>query len=257
MKATLLGRIASLIYGAVCYAIFFATFLYAVGFVGNLFVPKAIDGIPIMATMPALAVDLLLLGIFAIQHSVMARPGFKRVWTRVIPEPVERSTYVLFSSLALVLLFFYWQPLGGTIWSVTNSIGTIVLYAGFAFGWGLVLVSTFLINHFDLFGLRQVYLNLQNKEYHHLKFRTTAFYNYVRHPLMLGFIIAFWSTPVMTQSHLLFAGVFSAYILVALRIEERTLVYLHGDAYRDYQSRVPMLLPLSGSGKRRVRSRLV
>lgn len=236
------GRILAFAYGVVCYAIFFTTFLYALGFVGDFLVPKTMDGAPTLPFWQALAIDLGLLGLFAVQHSVMARPAFKRWWTRFVPTPVERSTYVLFSSLALILLFALWQPLGGVIWSVEHPAGRAALYAAFAFGWGLVLVSTFLINHFDLFGLRQVWLYLRGKEYTELRFVTPGPYRYVRHPLYLGWLFAFWATPTMTATHLLFAVMTTGYILVAIRFEERDLENALGD-YASYRKRVPMLVP--------------
>src|SRR5437868_3111805 len=197
-------RIVFFAYGVICYAVFFATFLYAIGFVGNLFVPKTLDGTPTAPLLISLAIDLGLLALFAVQHSVMARPWFKHAWTRVVAKEVERSTYVLFSSVALILMFWLWRPLGGVVWSVENESARIALRAAFAFGWGLVLVSTFLINHFDLFGLRQVWLQLLGKPYTSLRFGTPGPYKLVRHPLYVGWFFAFWSTPSMTMTHLLF-----------------------------------------------------
>jgi len=240
-------RIAAFTYGVICYAIFFGTFLYAIGFVGNLFVPKSIDSTPAGPLGQALLINALLLGIFAVQHSVMARPAFKRWWTRFVPKPVERSTYVLFSSLALIALFVFWQPIGGVIWDVQDPVGQAVLYGLFAFGWGLVLVATFLINHFDLFGLRQVWLHLRGKEYRPLNFGTPGLYKIVRHPLYVGWFFAFWATPTMTAAHLFFALLTTAYILIAIRFEERDLVAEHGARYSEYRKQVPMLVPrLSG-----------
>ena len=240
-------RIAAFTYGVICYAIFFVTFLYAIGFVGNLIVPKSIDATPQIPLGQALLVNALLLGLFAVQHSVMARPAFKRWWTRFVPKPVERSTYVLFSSLALIALFAFWQPIGGVIWDVQNPVGQAVLYGLFAFGWGLVLVATFLINHFDLFGLRQVWLHLRGKEYRPLNFGTPGLYKIVRHPLYVGWFFAFWATPTMTAAHLFFALLTTAYILIAIRFEERDLVAEHGARYSEYRKQVPMLVPrLSG-----------
>ncbi len=236
------NRTVTLIYGFICYAIFFLTFLYAIGFVGNLLVPKTIDGEPTMALTQALVIDLLLLGIFAVQDSVMAPPGFKMAWTRLVPEAAERSTYTLFSSLALILLFTFWQPLGGVIWYVTNPIGAGVLWAGFAFGWGLVLVATFLINHFDLFGLRQVWLCFRNQPYTELRFVEPWPYRVIRHPLYMGWFFAFWCTPTMTATHLVFALMTSVYILIAIQLEEHDLEQAHKD-YSAYKQRVPMLIP--------------
>jgi len=235
-------RLSIFIYGVLSYAIFFATFLYAIGFVGNLWVPKGIDSPPEVPLTIALLTDLALLTLFALQHSVMARPAFKRWWTRIVPESAERSTYTLFSSLALIALFAFWQPLGGIVWNVTSPVGQTLLYAGCAFGWELVLISTFLINHFDLFGLRQVWLQLLNKPYTPLPFKTPVLYRYVRHPLYVGWFFAFWSTPTMTVTHLVFAVATSAYILIAIQFEERDLIAAHPE-YRDYRGRVPMLVP--------------
>jgi len=240
-----MGRILAFVYGLACYLLFFGTFLYAIGFVGNLFVPKSIDTGPPAATLTrGLIMNLILLTIFAVQHSVMARPGFKRFWTRFVPKPVERSTFVLFSSLALILLFWQWRPMTEVIWEVNNTVAVYAIWAVFFAGWGLVLVSTFLINHFDLFGLRQVYLYQKGEEYTNLGFVEPLFYGFVRHPIMLGFIIAFWATPRMTLGHLLFAGVTTAYILVAIQLEERDIVGAHGETYENYRSRVSMLLPI-------------
>jgi protein-S-isoprenylcysteine O-methyltransferase Ste14 len=236
-------RISIFLYGVASYAVFFATFLYALGFVGNFAVPVTMDGTPVLSTGKAIVVDMLLLGLFALQHSVMARPFFKRWLTRFIPESAERSTYVLMSSLALIALFIFWQPLGGEVWTVTDPALRGVLWGFFAFGWLLVLVATFLINHFDLFGLRQVWLQLIGRPYSHLKFGTPGPYKLVRHPLYLGWLFAFWATPTMTGTHLLFAFVTTAYILVAIQFEERDLVDALGEDYRSYRERVPMIIP--------------
>lgn len=231
------------LYGIGSYVVFFATFLYAIAFVGNLpLVPRSIDGLPQLALGNAIIIDVLLLTAFALQHSVMARPAFKRWWTQYIPQEAERSTYVLFSSLALIALFYFWQPLGGMVWQVENAIGRGLLYAGFAFGWGLVLFSTFLINHFDLFGLRQVWLQLLGKPYAPLPFKTPSVYKLVRHPLYVGWFFAFWCTPEMSMTHLLFALATSGYILIAIVLEERDLMQAHPE-YRGYRQRVPMLVP--------------
>lgn len=240
-----IARLAAFLYGLVCYGIFFVTFLYACGFVGNFVVPRSIDSAPVTSWQNALLVDAALLGIFGIQHSVMARKGFKNWWTQFVPKPIERSTYVLFSSLCLIALFYCWQPIGGIIWNVTNSIGVTILYTLFASGWLLVLATTFLINHFDLFGLRQVWLYMRGKEYTLLKFVTPGPYKYVRHPLYVGWLLAFWSTPTMTITHLVFALITTAYILVAIQFEERDLVDVYGKAYADYRRQVPMLIPLA------------
>jgi protein-S-isoprenylcysteine O-methyltransferase Ste14 len=238
-----MGRIITFIYGIVVYAIFFATFLYAIGFVGNLFVPKSIDSTPTGPLGTALLINTLLLAVFAIQHSVMARPTFKRWWTRIVPEPAERSTYVLFSSIALIILFAFWKPMGGTVWEVHNSTARAAIYGLFGFGWLLVLVTTFLINHFDLFGLRQVYLHLRRREYTGLEFVTPGPYKLVRHPLYVGWLFAFWATPTMTLAHLLFAAATTAYILIAIQLEERNLADALGADYAEYRRRVPMLIP--------------
>jgi protein-S-isoprenylcysteine O-methyltransferase Ste14 len=236
-------RFAIFLYGVGSYAVFFATFLYAIAFVGNFpLVPRTIDGIPQMAFGNALVINMLLLAVFAIQHSVMARPAFKAWWTRIIPQAAERSTYVLLSSLALIALFYFWQPMGGVIWQVENRSGQLPLLAGFGFGWALVLYSTFLINHFDLFGLRQVWLQLLGKPYTALPFKTPAAYKLVRHPLYLGWFFAFWCTPQMTAAHLLFAVLTSVYILIGIYLEERDLIQAHPE-YEAYRQRVPMLLP--------------
>lgn len=236
-------RFAIFLYGVGSYAVFFATFLYAIAFVGNFpVVPRSIDGIPEMAFGNALVINMLLLAVFAIQHSVMARPAFKAWWTRFIPQEAERSTYVLLSSLALIALFYFWQPMGGVIWQVENRSGQLPLLAGFGFGWALVLYSTFLINHFDLFGLRQVWLQLLGKPYTALPFKTPAAYKLVRHPLYLGWFFVFWCTPQMTAAHLLFAVLTSVYILIGIYLEERDLLKVHPE-YEAYRQRVPMLLP--------------
>jgi protein-S-isoprenylcysteine O-methyltransferase Ste14 len=245
IKQNKTARVAAFIYGIVCYAIFFVTFLYAIGFIGNFLVPKSIDSASIIPLGQALLVNIGLLGFFGLQHSAMARQEFKTRWTTIVPKPVERSTYVLFSSLCLVTLFYFWQPLGVTIWNVENPVFRNLLYAFFGFGWLLVLVSTCLINHFDLFGLRQVYLYLRGQDYTSLNFVAPGPYNYVRHPLYVGWLFAFWATPTMTVAHLVFAVITTAYILIAIQLEERDLVKMHGKAYVDYRDRVPMLIPFS------------
>jgi protein-S-isoprenylcysteine O-methyltransferase Ste14 len=238
-------RLLALFYGAACYAVFLATFLYAIAFVTGIGVPKHVDnGIP-TALPVALAINLFLLSLFAVQHSGMARPAFKRWWTRYVPAPVERSTFVLATSLVLILLFWHWRPLPLRIWDLDGDIARWALYGLSAAGWLLVLASTFLINHFDLFGLRQVWFHARGLHPDlDAPFVTRAFYRIVRHPIMLGFLVAFWATPAMSLGHLLFALVTTGYILVAVKfLEERDLVAQYGDTYRDYQRRVPMLLP--------------
>jgi len=236
-------NISIFLYGVVCYVVFFATFLYAIGFIGNFGVWRTLDSAPGGSLLSSLLTDLGLLGLFAVQHSVMARPAFKRWFTRVVPASAERSTYVLFSSLALIAMFALWQPLGGVVWSLTDATARGAVWGAFAFGWVLVLVSTFLINHFDLFGLRQVWLQLIGKPYTNLKFNTPGPYKLVRHPLYVGWLFVFWSTPTMTISHLVFAIATTAYILIAIQFEERDLVDHFGPTYSEYQKRVPMLVP--------------
>ena len=238
-----MGGIISVLYGALVYLIFLATILYAIAFVGNLPVPKTIDSGKPGALGAALFIDILLLGLFAVQHSVMARPAFKRWWTRFVPEPVERTTYVLLASLALILLYWQWRPIPEPVWSLTNPAGTVILQAIFWAGWAIVLVSTFLINHFELFGLRQVYALLRGRQLPPPEFKTPYLYKSVRHPLYLGFLMAFWATPSMTVGHLLFAAATTGYILIAIQLEERDLIQLFGDQYRRYRSQVSMLIP--------------
>lgn len=240
----MIKRLAFFAYGIVCYAIFFATFLYAIGFIGGFGIPRTLDGERNGPLLTAIAIDAGLLALFALQHSIMARDWFKEAWTRIVPKQLERSTYVLFSSAALILLFWQWRPLGGVIWSVDDPTARIALRALFAFGWALLLLSTFLINHFDLFGLRQVWLFLAGKPYTSLKFATPGPYKVVRHPLYVGWLFAFWMTPVMSSAHLLFAALATGYILVAIQFEERDLVRHHGE-YADYRKRVPMLVPFT------------
>ena len=239
------ARVAAFIYGIACYVISLATLSYAIGFIGNFLVPKSIDSAPIIPLGQALLVNVGLLGFFGLQHSGMARQEFKTRWVKIVPQPIERSTYILFSSLCLITLFYFWQPLGITLWNVETPIFRTLLYVAFGFGWLLVLASTVLINHFDLFGLRQVYLYLRGKEYTPLNFVTPSLYNYVRHPLYVGLILGFWSTPTMTIAHLVFAVVTTLYILIGIQLEERDLINLHGEAYLDYRHRIPMLIPFS------------
>lgn len=245
---SLLHRTTVLLYGVVAYAVFFATFCYAAGFVGNFLVPKAIDSTPTSPLWLALLINTGLLGLFAVQHSVMARPFFKRWITRFIPEAAERSTYTLAASVALCVLFWFWQPMGGMVWQVNNEIGRALLHGGSAFGWLLVLATTFLINHFDLFGLRQVWLHFRNRRYEAVRFNTPGPYKLIRHPLYLGFLFAFWCTPTMSVAHLFFAVMTAAYILVGIYLEERDLQDAHPE-YADYKRRTPMLVPRLGSNQ--------
>jgi protein-S-isoprenylcysteine O-methyltransferase Ste14 len=248
LGASLGARLAVFVYGVACYALFFGTFLVSFGFVANLTVP-GLDRLPAEGVgeglgLPAsIGLDLLLLSLFAVQHSVMARPWFKARLTRYIPEAAERSTYVLLSSLALLLLVALWQPLGGVVWDIQSSAGRTVLTTLMAAGWLLVLAATFMINHFDLFGLRQVWLFLRDRSYTHLPFKEPGLYARIRHPLYLGWFIGFWATPTMSGAHLLFAAVTTVYILAAIRWEERDLLNALGPRYADYRRRVPMFLP--------------
>lgn len=238
-----MGRFMAIVYGVVCYAVFFLTFLYLIGFVGNVVVPKSIDvGSPTVVGL-AVVLNLGLIALFGVQHSIMARPGFKRWWTRWIPQPVERSTFVLVASLLLLLLFWQWRPLTGVVWHASSDWAQALLWMVFATGFLLVLLSTFVIDHFDLFGLRQVWLNFRQQSYSHPGFKVTYFYKFVRHPLYLGFIMAFWGTPHMTTGHLLFALAMTGYMLIGIRYEERDLEHFLGEDYRRYRAKVPMLVP--------------
>ncbi len=233
-------------YGVVCHLLFLATFAYMAGFVGNFLVPKSIDSAP-AAGLGAAAVDLLLIGLFAVQHSVMARPGFKRVWTRLVPQEIERSTYVLLSCVVCVVLMWQWRGLDTILWDVQHPIGRGLLWGLFAVGWLMIPLVSLLISHFDLFGTRQVWLYLRGRPYSSLPFRTPLLYNRIRHPLYVGWTLAFWATPTMTLGHLLFAGSLTIYMALAARIEERDLVGHFGEQYRAYQQRVPMFIPRLGT----------
>jgi len=238
-----MGRLIALLYGLAAYLVFFFAFLYAIGFVEGLWVPKTIDTGTVVPTTEALIVNLLLMSLFAVQHSVMARRQFKEWWTQYVPKSVERSTYVLFASLALLLLFWQWRPMPDVMWQVADP-STAMAITGLSFvGWLLVLTSTFLINHFELFGVHQVVNNLAGRSMSEPRFKTPVLYKVVRHPIYLGFIIAFWAAPVMTAGHALFAAVTTAYIFVGIWLEERDLTELFGDEYRRYKERVSMLVP--------------
>ena len=243
MRALFLG------FALVAYAIFFATFLYLVGFVANLdALPMTVDKGRAVPLTSALITDVALIALFGVQHSVMARQGFKRAWTRTVPKPIERSIYVLFASAALIILFSFWRPIGGVVWDVANPLGRTILWALFLGGWGIVLLSTFLINHFELFGLQQAWLNLRGREAAAPVFRQPLLYKWVRHPLYLGFFLAFWATPHMSYGHLLLAVGMSIYMLIAISYEEKDLIGYFGREYEEYRSRVGMLIP--GIGRR-------
>lgn len=251
-------RIGFFLYGLVVYVVFLATFLYTIGFIGNyriplgsgwVFVPKGMDTGAGGPFWQALGVDLLLLAIFAIQHSGMARRGFKKRWTRIVPWPVERSTYVLASSIALIVLFYFWRPIGGLVWDVQGAAARWTLVGVSLLGWGTLLLCTFLINHFELFGLQQTYFSLKGREPSGPRFVTPFLYKVVRHPLYLGFVIAFWATPKMTVGHLVFSIAATGYILMAIQFEERDLIRLFGERYREYRRKVRMLVPLPRPAK--------
>jgi methanethiol S-methyltransferase len=244
----MIGRLLALLYGLFAYVAFLAAFTYAIGFVANVGVPRGIDAAPVAPPLTALLIDLGLLGLFALQHSIMARPAFKRVWTTIVPVPVERSTFVLASSAALGFLYWQWQPLGGVVWDVPQGWARIVLYGLCAGGWLVVFLSTVLIDHFELFGLRQVWTHFLGRERPAGPFMTPGFYKVVRHPLYLGFLIAFWAAPTMTITHLLFAVMTTGYILIAIQLEERDLVAEHPE-YATYRQQVPMLIPGRAQGR--------
>ena len=242
-------KIAYFLYGVSSYALFFGTYCYAVGFVTNLVVPTSLDGASKSSFLQSFIINASLLLLFALQHSIMARPAFKKWWMQFVPEPIERSTYVLLSSVCLILLVALWEPMGGVIWSIEETPFRIALNALSFLGFGIVLLSTFMINHFDLFGLRQVWLYFRGEAYKPLKFRTPFFYKYVRHPLYLGWLIAFWAAPTMTIAHFLFAALCTGYILTAIRFEERDLIRTFGEKYIEYKRIAPMLIPFTKSKK--------
>ena len=233
---------AYLAYAIACYLMFFGVFLYTLGFIGNILVSNSLDAQPTMPLMTAIGINVGLLVVFAIQHSVMARPAFKRWWTQYVPKPLERSTYVLFSNLAMILMFALWQPMGGVLWDIPCAAGRITMYALFGLGAGVVFYSTCLLNHFELFGLRQAYLYFKGRSYTPLPFNEPSLYKYVRHPLYVGWMMVAWFTPTMTAAHMLFAVGITAYILVAIQLEERDLAE-HLPGYSEYKNRVPMLVP--------------
>jgi methanethiol S-methyltransferase len=237
-----MSRILVPIYGAIAYVVFLASFLYAIAWLANAIVPKTIDSGAPAALVPAILANLALLTAFALQHSIMARPGFKRWWTRLVPPPAERATFVLFASLLLFAICLGWQPLPAPVWELTGA-AAVAMWTLCAAGWLIVLMATFMINHFELFGLRQVWLHARGQAYSAPRYVERFFYRFVRHPIMLGFIVAFWATPSMSQGHLLFAVTTTLYILIALQLEERDLVKEHGASYESYRARVPMLVP--------------
>ncbi len=236
-------RILVLTYGVLSYVVFLGVFLYLVAFIGNFWVPRSMDSVPVAPLWLALPIDVLLIAVFGLQHSVMARPGFKRWWTKFVPEPVERSTYVMFTNAALILMFSLWQPLGGSVWAVQDPAMRAVLWGLNGLGWFTVLIATFTINHFDLFGLRQVWLYFRGKPYEAIAFGTPGMYRIVRHPMYIGWFTAFWATPTMTMTHLVFALGMTSHILIAIPFEERDLVNHFGKRYADYRRKVPMLIP--------------
>ena len=236
-------RAAFLVYGLAAYLLFFGAILYGIAFVANVGVPKGIDGGPTAPLSTAVLVNVLLLGLFAVQHNVMARPRFKECWTRFVPPPIERATFVAAASLLLFLLYWLWQPLPGVVWDIANPLGRAVLWVLYFFGWALVFYSSFVIDHFELFGLKQVWLYFRGEDHATAPFSERSLYRWVRHPLMLGFLVAFWSAPTMTWGRLLFAGVTTAWILFSIQIEEHDLAHFLGEPYRQYRARTPMIVP--------------
>ncbi len=250
-----MAKLAGVLYGIVAYLVFLASFVYALGFFANLWVPKSIDSGAQGGLVESLVVDLVLLGIFAVQHSVMARPGFKAAWTKIVPKALERSTYVLLASLILFLIFWQWRPIPGAVWDVRDETARTAIWAIYWLGWLIVLLSTYMISHWDLFGLRQVMLNLQGREYGHPPFMVRGFYRLVRHPIMSGFVVVFFAAPTMSVGRLVFAAASTAYILLALQFEEKDLIDALGDAYREYKRRVPMLVPWTKGARDDTRER--
>ncbi len=242
-----MSRTLILVYGLLTYALFFGVFLYAIAFLGNFYLPNSIDAAPTAPFWQALSINLGLLALFAVQHSVMARPAFKRAWTRIVPEPAERSTYVLFSNLAMIAFFVFWEPMGGSIWTVTAEPWRSIINGIYFLGWGVLFYATWLINHFDLFGLRQVWYHFRGQPRPALKFRVPGMHKHVRHPIYVGWLIIFWTTPTMTAAHFLFAVMTTAYIIIAIQFEEKDLVDTFGDDYRRYQKDVGMLVPKARS----------
>ena len=244
-----MGRIGVFTFGVAAYALFLGVFVYAIGFIGGFLTPTSLDASPTLPLWQAVSIDLGLLAAFAVQHSGMARPAFKRWWTRIVPQPAERSVYVLISSLALVVLFVLWQPIGGVVWKASDGWVRTSVIALYAFGWALLLYCTFLIDHFDLFGLKQVWRALTGRTYHGPAFHTPTLYRIVRHPLYVGWLVIFWAAPTMTVAHLLFALSTTVYIVGAIQLEERDLIAEFGQASADYRRRTPMLLPRLGGGR--------
>jgi protein-S-isoprenylcysteine O-methyltransferase Ste14 len=238
-----MSRVGIFSYGLLSYVVFLGVFVYAIGFIGGFLTPTLLDGVSKRPLIEALAIDLGLLAAFALQHSIMARPAFKRWWTRIVPEAAERSTYVLASSLALVALFLYWEPIGGIVWKIPEGAARTAVIGLYGFGWLLLLYTTFLIDHFDLFGLAQVWRRLTGKTYRPPQFKTPSLYRLVRHPLYIGWLIIFWAAPTMTVAHLVFAVMTTAYILIAIRFEERDLIDAFGSEYVSYRKRTPMIVP--------------
>jgi len=247
-------RIAVFLYGLVVYAAFFATFLYLIGFVGNIFVPRSLDGELSVPLWQALLTNISLCALFGIQHSVMARQKYKTWLTKFIPEPMERSTFCLFTVLALIAIFLFWQPMGGVLWSVENGVLKGIILAIFALGWGLVLASSIVINHFDLFGLRQVWLYFRKKPYTPLKFKISSIYKIVRHPIYLGMFLALWAAPIMSISRMVFAIMLTGYLFIGIYLEEKDMIRLFGNKYTEYKERVPKMFPrfLPGRSRRPV-----